>query len=150
MEADKQGGKRLVLISFYLGENLMGLDTLRTQEIIKIGEMTPIHRAPAHVLGLINLRGHIVTILDLGRKLGLAPSRIQAESRVIIVGAGDEFVGLLVDRISEVIEVREEDLLPAPAQVQEVDGRFFRGVCPLEQGLVTILDLDEVLAEKEG
>jgi purine-binding chemotaxis protein CheW len=150
MEAGQDEKNRLVLISFYLGENLMGLDTLRTQEIIKIEELTPIHRAPAYVLGLINLRGHIVTILDLGRKLGLAPSWIQERNRVIIVGAGDEFIGLLVDRISEVIAVQEKDLQSAPAQIQEVEGRFFRGVCPLETGLVTILDLDEVLLEKEG
>jgi purine-binding chemotaxis protein CheW len=132
--------------TFYLGDTIFGVDTLRVQEIIKVPDMTSVHHAPEYVLGVINLRGRIVTVLDLKSKLGFAAGPIGGESRIIIVDSEDEYVGLLVDTIADVIVADNDNTMPAPANIDESRERFFRGVYHADQGLIAILDVEKVLS----
>src|SRR5690349_15099786 len=92
----KRASNSALISTFYLGDALLGIDTFRVQEIIKVIDITRGHQAPDHVLGIINLRGRIVTIIDLGRKLGLGPARLNDNSRIIIVSWRTEYIGLAV------------------------------------------------------
>jgi purine-binding chemotaxis protein CheW len=91
------------LATFYVGTSLCGMDILKVQEINKLVEMTVVPQAPDYVMGILNLRGQIVTIIDLGKKLGLSSTEMSPDTRNIIVNSKGEYIGLLVERISDVV-----------------------------------------------
>lgn len=133
------------LATFYVGNALCGMDILKVQEINKLMEMTKVPQAPEYMVGILNLRGQIVTIIDLGQKLGLGNVEISNESRNIIINAPGEHVGLLVTRISDVVMADPDKIEPAPANMSGVQGSFFTGVYKTENKLIGILDIKEVL-----
>ena len=133
--------------TFYVGGALCGIDILHIQEINKNFEITQVPQASDYVEGILNLRGRIVTIIDLGKKLGLEPVSKDKDNRNIIVNSDDEYIGLLVDSISDVVPAVRSDIEPAPSNIGGVKGKFFRGVLKTETQLIGILDIDEVLKE---
>ncbi len=133
------------LATFYVGDALCGMDILKVQEINKLMEMTMVPQAPDYVTGILNLRGQIVTIIDLGQKLGLGNAEISSESRNIIVNTPGEHVGLLVSRISDVVMADPDKIEPPPANMRGIQGDFFTGVYKTENRLIGILDIKEVL-----
>jgi purine-binding chemotaxis protein CheW len=136
------------LATFYVGEALCGMDILKVQEINKLMEMTSVPQAPDYVMGILNLRGQIVTIIDLGKKLGLDTTEVTDSCRNIIVSSKGEYVGLLVTRISDVVDANWEKVEPPPANIGGVQGRYFKGVFKTDARLVGILDVEKVLLEE--
>lgn len=137
--------------TFYLGEALLGIDTLCVQEIIRPGKPTVVHHCPDFILGVINLRGRIVTIIDLTRKLALSQDAAPVDGgRVIIVDWRGEYVGLLVDRVDDVIAAERKAVQPPPSNVSGVQGRFIQGIYPDGTHLVAILDVEEILSDRES
>lgn len=135
------------LATFYVGKALCGIDILSIQEINKHFEVTTVPQAPEYVVGVLNLRGRIVTILDLGKKLGLSEIEKTKNSRNIIVHSQDEHIGLMVDAISDVVTVDTDRIEPAPSNIGGLKGKFFQGVMKTENALIGILDIQEVLKE---
>ncbi len=135
------------LATFYIGSALCGIDILSIQEINKHFEVTTVPQAPEYVIGVLNLRGRIVTILDLGRKLGLSEIEKTKKSRNIIVHSQDEHIGLMVDAISDVVTVEADLIEPAPSNISGLKGKFFQGVMKTRNALIGILDIQEVLKE---
>lgn len=133
------------LATFYVGRALCGMDILKVQEINKLMEMTKVPQAPDYMVGILNLRGQIVTIIDLGQKLGLGSIDVSNESRNIIVNTPGEHVGLLVSRISDVVMADPDKIEPAPANMNGVQGAFFTGVYKTDNKLIGILNIKEVL-----
>ncbi len=133
--------------TFYVGGALCGIDILNIQEINKHFEITRVPQSSDYIEGILNLRGRIVTIIDLGKKLGLDPVNKDKDNRNIIVNSEDEHIGLLVDSISDVALAKREDIEPAPSNIGGVKGKFFQGVLKTEKQLIGILDIDEVLKE---
>ncbi len=139
--------KKLVeLATFYVGNALCGMDILKVQEINKIMQMTKVPQAPEYVLGILNLRGQIVTIIDLGKKLGLGETDLNQDPRNIIVNSAGGHVGLLVKRISDVIEADMEKQEHPPANMGGIQGEFFTGVYKTEKELIGILNVEKVLS----
>ena len=136
------------LAGFYVGKALCGMDILKVQEINKLMDMTKVQQAPEYVMGILNLRGQIITIIDLGKKIGLSPTRLSNQTRNIIVGLGDEYIGLLVDGISDVVCADWNKVEPPPANLGGIQGKFFQGVYKTEDSLIGILDVEEVLKEE--
>ena len=133
--------------TFYVGGALCGINILNIQEINKHFEITKVPQAPDYIEGILNLRGRIVTIIDLGKKIGLAPVNKDKDNRNIIVNSEDEHIGLLVDAISDVVLAKREDIEPPPSNIGGVKGKYFQGVLKTETQLVGILDINEVLKE---
>ncbi|MDQ7031375.1 MAG: chemotaxis protein CheW [Desulfonauticus sp.] len=133
---------------FYLGEALCGIDINLVQEINKQIVYTAVPHAPDYVLGIMNLRGRIVTIVDFGKKLGLGCTKITDSTRIIIVNSKEEQIGLMVDRITDVVNGRWEDIAPPPANIKGIQGRFFLGVCKVKNRLVALLNVEEALADE--
>jgi purine-binding chemotaxis protein CheW len=141
------GSKSIVeLATFYVGDALCGMDILKVQEINKIMQMTKVPQAPEYVLGILNLRGQIVTIIDLGEKLGLGGTDTSRDPRNIIVNSPGGHVGLLVKKIGDVVEADMQKKEPAPANMSGIQGEFFTGVYKTEKSLIGILDIDKVLS----
>ena len=141
-----QSKNMVELATFYIGDALCGMDILKVQEINKIMQMTKVPQAPDYVLGILNLRGQIVTILDLGKKLGLGETDISQDPRNIIVNSAGGHVGLLVRRISDVVSVDMDRRERAPANMSGIQGEFFTGVYKTNDNLIGILDVDKVLS----
>ena len=135
----------LELATFYVGDALCGMDILKVQEINKLMEMTKVPQAPDYVTGILNLRGQIVTIVDLGKKLGLGETDLGNDPRNIIVNAPGEHIGLLVRQISDVVMANPDKIEPAPANMSGIQGKFFTGVYKTENTLIGILNVEEVL-----
>lgn len=138
----------LELASFYVGDAMCGMDILKVQEINKLIEMTRVPQAPDYVLGILNLRGEIVTIIDLGKKLGLKSTEISDKTRNVIVNSNGEHIGLMVERISDVIQAEREKIEMPPANIGGVQGKYFTGVFKTEDRLIGILDVEKVLEEE--
>ncbi len=154
-------------VTFSLDRHLLGVDILLVREIIRNVDFTPVARAPHSVRGLLNLRGQIITVLDLGPALGLPLREIGPESRCLIlkspaevaplVAAGlvdeemvGEPVGLLVDSISDVVRPGDVGVDPPPANANGIDASHLRGVVRLEDRLLLVLGLRKLLEDALG
>lgn len=142
-----QGGQTALLATFFVRDALCALDAAGVQEVIRLGPVTPVRFAPEEVLGIVNLRGKIVTIVDLGLRLGFGKAKPGIDSRIFIVEDRNEFIGLLVDRVDEVVEVERDCWQPPPANVNWGQARFFKGVCRARGHVITLLDASQILAE---
>lgn len=139
--------KRIVeLATFYVGDALCGMDILKVQEINKLMQMTKVPQAPDYVLGILNLRGQIVTIIDLGKKLGLGSTDISQDPRNIIVNSAGGHVGLLVRKISDVVSADMNKREAAPANMRGIQGEYFNGVYKTDNNLIGILNVEKVLS----
>jgi len=130
---------------FHVGRYVCGLMISSIQEINKNLLLTPVHEAPDYVRGIINLRGNIVTVIDLRRKLGLESVQLQASTRNVIVKLDKEMVGLLVDAVDDIVEIDPAGIKPTPAHLAKELGDAFEGVIQLEDELVAILELTHLL-----
>ncbi len=145
-EQDRAADKNIIeLATFFVGDALCGMDILKVQEINKLMEMTVVPQAPDYVKGILNLRGQIVTIIDLAGKLGLDETALGDDPRNIIVNAPGEHIGLLVKQISDVVMADPEKIEPAPANMSGIQGNYFLGVYKTENKLIGILDTEQVL-----
>jgi purine-binding chemotaxis protein CheW len=136
-------------VTFLVGDLLIGVDIHHVEEINRQVDITPVPQAPPQVRGVINLRGEVVTVVDLRNVLGMGNTEIGQYTRTVVVNSHDEQIGLLVDRIADVVLARSDQIDPPPANVGGVDGRFFKGVYKLEKSLLIALDVDAVIAVNE-
>jgi len=136
------------LSTFYVGDALCGIDILKIQEINKQIEVTNVPQAPDYVTGVMNLRGRIITIIDLGKKLGLSPTKLSKDNRNIIVDSKDEQIGLLVDKINDVLIADSSRIETAPANLGGVQGIYFSGVLKTDTSLIGMLNIEEVLKDQ--
>ncbi|MBW1915989.1 MAG: purine-binding chemotaxis protein CheW [Deltaproteobacteria bacterium] len=148
VEAAKSSIENVDLATFFIGDALCGMDILKVQEINKLLNMTVVPQAPEYVKGILNLRGQIVTVIDLGRKLGLSITEIGPDTRNMIVNSQNEYIGFLVDRIGDVVKTDIDKVEPPPSNIGGVQGRYFEGVLKTENSLVGILNVEEVLKEE--
>lgn len=152
-------------VTFRLSGQLMGMNILLVREINQLMESTYVHRAPEFIVGLINLRGQIVTIFNLVKRLGMEESAEEQTHNIILKSnfelvsirarekrddlfSTDEMVGLRVDEIGDVMEIDDDRIGPIPANIGHSDHRFLSGVVPLDDELLLILDVGSVLAKE--
>lgn len=134
-----------LLATFQIHDALFALDAAGVQEVLRLVQVTPVPHAPPEVIGVINLRGKIVTLLDTGLILGLGASARDRESRVFLIEDRGEFLGLLVDRVGEVIEVEPGSTEPLPVNIPAAQARYFTGVYRAGGRVLTLLNTSELL-----
>lgn len=127
---------------FYLKDALCGIALSTIQEINKPSHLTVVPQSPDYVMGIINLRGKIVTVIDTGKLLGLTPIKGSDDMRNIIVTLDEEFVGLMVDRIGNVITVEPGQVDMPPANIGHVPGKCFDAVFKTKDELIGLLSLN--------
>ena len=142
--------KSVEMATFYVGDSLCGMDILKVQEINKLLDMTEVPLAPDYVKGILNLRGQIVTVIDLGNKLSLSSTETSSDTRNIIVNSNGEYIGLLVDRIGDVERTDLDNVEPPPANIGGIQGKYFEGVFKKEKSLIGILKVEEILKDDNG
>jgi purine-binding chemotaxis protein CheW len=136
------------LATFFLDREEYGVDVRQVQEIRRLSEITTVPRAPEFIRGVINLRGRILPVLDLKRKLGLGEVETRRATRIVVVRVGERLLGLLVDGASQVLKVPVSRIEPPPEEVQEKGGDYIRGVAKLEDRLIIVVDLGRLLAHE--
>ena len=134
--------------TFTLDGAYFGVDALQVQEVLRYQPMTRVPLAPPDIRGLINLRGQIVTALDLRRRLGLADRPAGHDPMNVVVRTDDGPVSLLVDEIGEVLEVDVDRLEAAPETVRRIERRLILGIHKLEGQLLVILDVAQLAAAR--
>ena len=134
------------LISVSIGEHLYAIDIMQVREIRGWTASTPLPHAPPHVLGMINLRGSILPVIDLGSLLGVGETAVSASSVVMVAQIGEHQVGLLVDAVCDIIMVAE-NMMQEPPRVGDRVTDVVAGVMTTDQGIVTLLSLDNLMPE---
>lgn len=137
-------------VTFQLESETYGIDVMQIREVLRSPEISPVPGAPSYVLGIINLRGNVVAIIDTRSRFGL-PSKeeIDDASRILILEAGDYVVGFLVDSVSEVAELRNEKIESAPDTGSGEASRFINGLYNRKEGLLILLDASRLLSDTE-
>jgi len=133
------------LVTFFLATEEYGVDVRMVQEIIRLTEITQVPRAPEFIKGVINLRGRIIPVVDLKRKLNLGQVEPGRHARIVVVKLKDRLLGLLVDGASQVLRVPVATIDPAPEEVVEIDANYIRGVAKLADRLIILMDLPKVV-----
>ena len=132
-------------VTFRLGDEIYGIDVLQVQEVLRITEISPVPGAPHYVLGIINLRGNVVTVIDARNRFGLPPKETDDASRIIVVDAFDKVVGLLVDNVSEVAYVPNSQIEVSPNVGADDGNKFVSGVSNRDGDLLIMVDLAKLI-----
>jgi purine-binding chemotaxis protein CheW len=131
-------------LEFHLGSESYAVELLKVKEVITPPEMTPIPKAPVYVCGLMNLRGLVLTVIDLRKKLGITPGENKTQNAVIIFDLDDRLVGVVVDSIQKVLNVKKELIKPVPeAEGQSV--QCFNGIIQQEGRLTMWIEPQSLL-----
>lgn len=136
-------------VTFSLEDETYGIDVMRVQEVLPMSEIAPVPGAPPYVLGIINLRGNVVTVIDTRMRFGLPPRETDNASRIVVIETGDQVAGILVDSVAEVINVREDEVDTAPNVGNEDSSRYIYGVVSRGEELLILVDVNKLLSRDE-
>lgn len=148
-QKNKENDPVLQWVTFQLGDETYGVNVMQVQEVLRVTEIAPVPGAPDYVLGIINLRGNVVTVLDTRKRFGMETRDSDDSSRILIIESAEQVVGILVDSVSEVVYLRGSEIEPAPNVGNEESSRFIQGVCNREEELLILVELNKLLTEDE-
>jgi purine-binding chemotaxis protein CheW len=136
-------------VTFVLENEMYGIRVLKVQEIQRYSEISSIPGASPHVLGIINLRGNVICVLDTRAKFGLPPFELTDNTRIVILEANKSVIGLLVDGVDEVLSVKQSEMEDAPNVGSNESVPFIEGVCNRNKELLILLNVENILTEDE-
>jgi purine-binding chemotaxis protein CheW len=136
-------------VTYKLGEETYGINVMQVQEVLRHTEIAPVPGAPDYVLGIINLRGNVVTVIDTRSRFGLPSSDISDNTRIVIIESDDQVVGILVDSVAEVVYLRSSEIDSAPNVGTEESAKFIQGVSNRDGQLLILVDLNKLLNDEE-
>lgn len=136
-------------VTFKLQEETYGINVMQVQEVLRHTDIAPVPGAPMYVLGIINLRGNVVTVIDTRARFGLPPSDITENSRIVIIEADKQVIGILVDSVAEVVYLRTSEIDTAPNVGTDESAKFIQGVSNRDGELLILVDLNKLLNDEE-
>ncbi|MBV4484238.1 chemotaxis protein CheW [Pseudomonas sp. SWRI153] len=136
-------------VTFKLDNETYGINVMRVQEVLRYTEIAPVPGAPSYVLGIINLRGNVVTVIDTRQRFGLTTGEISDNTRIVIIEADKQVVGIMVDSVAEVVYLRQSEIETAPNVGNEESAKFIQGVCNKNNELLILVELDKMMSEEE-
>ncbi len=142
------------VIAFLLNEELIGIDIKNVTKISKRLDITPVPKTPDHILGVMNLRGNIVPVVNLKKMLNLPNAEEENQEFILIIDSAIGNIGLLIDQVVGAITIEEEEIQPAPINSIGIDSRFITGVIITneeygDKNLLIILDIDKLFYKEE-
>ncbi|ALU44827.1 MULTISPECIES: chemotaxis protein CheW [Pseudoalteromonas] len=152
LSADKNADSNdevLQWVTYKLEDETYGINVMQVQEVLRYTEIAPVPGAPTYVLGIINLRGNVVTVIDTRSRFGLPSSEVTDNSRIVIIEAEKQVVGILVDSVAEVVYLRSSEIDSAPNIGTEESAKFIQGVSNREGELLILVDLNKLLSDDE-
>ncbi|RUO65818.1 purine-binding chemotaxis protein CheW [Pseudidiomarina planktonica] len=136
-------------VTFRLEEETYGINVMQVQEVLRYSEIAPVPGAPDYVLGIINLRGNVVTVIDTRTRFGLPTTEVTDSTRVVIIEADKQVIGIMVDSVAEVVYLKKSDIDSAPNVGTEESAKFIQGVSNREGELLILVDLNKLLNDEE-
>jgi purine-binding chemotaxis protein CheW len=137
-------------LTFRLQNETYGIKVMQVKEILRYSDIAPVPGAPNYVLGIINLRGSVVTVIDTRMRFGLESAESNDQTRIIIIEADNkQNVGILVDSVVEVAELNISDIAPAPNVGTDESAKFINGVVNYQEDLLILIDLNKLLTDEE-
>lgn len=136
-------------VTFQLDRETYGINVMQVQEVLRYTEIAPVPGAPDYVLGIINLRGSVVTVIDTRARFGLPSAEVNDNSRIVIIEAEKQVIGILVDSVAEVVYLRSSEIDVAPSVGTEESARFIQGVSNRDGELLILVDLNKLLSDEE-
>ena len=137
------------LVTFRLQDETYGINVMQVQEVLRVAEIAPVPGAPHYVLGIINLRGNVVTVIDTRTRFGLPLTEVTDLSRIVVIESEAQVVGILVDSVAEVVDLRLSEIDSAPNVGNEESSRYIQGVASMDSALLIVVDLSKLLSEQE-
>jgi purine-binding chemotaxis protein CheW len=148
-EAERESGEQLQVVVFTIEGKVLGVDILKVQEILRMVEVTPFPRMPDFALGAINLRGRVVPVINLRRKLGLPDRPPGPKTCNLLVRSGEQIIGLLVDEVSEVLDIPADHLESPDRGPAWMRSELFSALGKLPGRLLVIINPDRLLSPQE-
>ncbi|MFP8965898.1 chemotaxis protein CheW [Pokkaliibacter sp. CJK22405] len=136
-------------VTFRLEKEVYGVNVMQVQEVLRYSDIAPVPGAPSYVMGIINLRGNVVTVIDTRQRFGLPTTDITDNSRIIIIEVSGHVVGILVDSVAEVVYLSQSEIESAPNLGNEEAAKFIHGVCHKNDRLLILVELDKLMSEDE-
>ena len=136
-------------VTFQLDRETYGINVMQVQEVLRYTEIAPVPGAPDYVLGIINLRGNVVTVIDTRSRFGLQPAEVSDNSRIVIIEAEKQVIGIMVDSVTEVVYLRSSEIDVAPSVGTEESAKFIQGVSNRDGELLILVDLNKLLSDEE-
>lgn len=135
-------------VGFMLAKEHYGIDIMAVEEIIRMVEITPVPRAPSFVEGIINMRGHVIPVVDLRKKLSIHSDISNESTRIVVICTASKRLGFIVDKVEEVIRIEADSIDKAPGTSRAIDN-YITGVARTKKGMVIILDIMKVFSQQE-
>ncbi len=136
-------------VTFKLESETYGVNVMQVQEVLRYSDIAPVPGAPSYVLGIINLRGSVVTVIDTRSRFGLQSADVTDNTRVVIIESDKQVIGILVDSVAEVVYMKASEIELAPNVGTDESAKFIKGVCNRESELLILVDLDKLLSDEE-
>lgn len=136
-------------VTFKLEGEKYGIKVMQVQEVLRMNEIAPVPGAPDYVLGIINLRGNVVTVIDTRKRFGLPVKEPDDSTRIVIVEAENQIVGILVDSVAEVANLRTSEIETAPNVGNDESSKYIQGVSSQEGELLILVDVNKLLTDEE-
>jgi len=149
--SNKKGENDEVLqwVTFKLETEVYGINVMQVQEVLRYSEIAPVPGAPDYVLGIINLRGNVVTVIDTRSRFGLESCEVTDNTRVVVIESEKQVIGILVDSVAEVVYLKASEIDDAPNVGNEETTQFIQGVSNRDGELLILVDLDKLLSDDE-
>jgi purine-binding chemotaxis protein CheW len=144
-----QSDQVLQWVTFKLQEETYGINVMQVQEVLRYTDIAPVPGAPEYVLGIINLRGNVVTVIDTRGRFGLVSSDVTENSRIVIIEADKQVIGILVDSVAEVVYLKASEIDTAPNVGTDESAKFIQGVSNRDGELLILVDLNKLLSDEE-
>ena len=139
----------LQYVTFKLDEETYGINVMQIQEALRYTEIAPVPGAPDYVLGIINLRGNVVTVIDTRKRFGLSEAEVSDHTRIVVIEVDSQVVGILVDSVAEVVYLRQSEMESAPNVGNEESAKFIQGVCNKNGELIILVEFEKLMSEEE-
>ena len=136
-------------VTFKLDKEVYGINVMQVQEVLRYSTIGPVPGAPIYVLGIINLRGNVVTVIDTRSRFGLMPAEITDNTRVVIIESDKQVIGILVDSVAEVVYLKNSEIDMAPNVGNDENAKFIQGVSNRDGDLLILVDLNKLLNDEE-
>jgi|TARA_B110000977_G_C10999563_1_gene463263 purine-binding chemotaxis protein CheW len=140
---------KIQCVTFELNNETYGINVMQVQEVLREIEVAPVPGAPNYVIGIINLRGNVVSVIDARTRFGLASIERTGMSRIIVIEAHKQIIGVLVDSVAEVVDVKLDEIETAPNVGNDESSRYIDGVVSWRDKLLILVDLNKLLSEAE-
>ena len=136
-------------VTFQLEDETYGVDVMVVREVLKYQDIAPVPGAPDYVMGIINIRGTVISVINTRLRFGLPEKEPEENTRIVILEIGQHIVGIVVDSVAEVVYMKRSEIESAPQVNKDDSARFIQGVCHRDDKLIILVELDKLLSEEE-